>query len=457
MNSAGEVSRHQARVRRRALTRLGIFAALLVTIAVAVVFGGVIDVNRNELQSTIREFGPLGPVIFVLISGTLGALFVPGPVFAIAAGALFGAWMGIPLGMAGSVVCALICREVGAHLGRDAAEEIAGARLGQLTAWLDRYGLTAVIAFRLLPAMPDAPLNYAAGLTRLKRWQVGLGTAIGVIPRTLGWGLVGATVGGGSGWLATVGGALIIGADAGGAIAALLVARHLGMTPRALWRKMRGAPADHASPKLQAMRITIDGPAGAGKSTVARLVAERLEYTYLDTGAMYRCAALASLRGAEAPGEVEVDFDADGTVLLAGEDVSLLIRSPEVTSLASKVAAEPAVREALVERQRELMAEGDWVAEGRDVGTVVVPDAELKIFLDADPMERAQRRAEQLGADVSEILAQQNERDERDRTREASPLKAAADAVVLDTTGLSVEQVVDAIAALADERTAAAG
>ncbi len=116
--------------------------------------------------------------MFVLLSGALGAIFVPGPILAVAGGLLFGPWLGIPLGMLGASVTALICRELGSHMGRDAAEEIAGARLGQITAWLDRYGLWAVIAFRLFPAMPDAPLNYAAGLTRLRRWQVGLGTFI---------------------------------------------------------------------------------------------------------------------------------------------------------------------------------------------------------------------------------------------------------------------------------------
>ncbi len=473
MTEPADIDRHRQRVRRRAMVRLGLFGALLIAIGLAVTAGGVIDLDRATLQREIREYGPLAPVIFVLVSGVLGALFVPGPVFAIAAGALFGPWLGIPLGICGSVLCALICREIGSHMGRDAAEEIAGARLGQLTAWLDRYGLSAVIAFRLMPAMPDAPLNYAAGLTRLKRWQVGLGTAIGVVPRTLGWGLVGATVGGGTAWLATAGGALIIGADAGGVVAAIIAARYLGISPRILWRKLRGQsieatgkPGSRHLPflhlpdvgeaplasKVARMRIAIDGPAGAGKSTVARLVAERLGFTYLDTGAMYRCAALASLRGAETPGEVEVDFAADGEVLLGGEDVSLLIRTPEVTSLASQIAAEPSVRAGLVDRQRHLMSDGDWVAEGRDVGTVVVPDAELKVFLDADPLERAQRRAAQLGANVEEILAQQNERDERDRTREASPLKAADDAVILDTTGLSIEQVVEKIAALAESR-----
>lgn len=447
-------AQHLRAVRRRAVTRLALFVGFMLALGIAVVAGGIIDVDPKGLQREIRSTGALAPIVFVVTSGVLGALFVPGPVLAIAGGLLFGPWLGVPLGMLGAAVTALICREIGAHMGRDAAEEIAGATLGQMTAWLDRYGLWAVIAFRLFPAMPDAPLNYAAGLTRLKRWQVGVGTFVGVLPRSLGWGLVGATAGGGSKWLAAVGGALIIAADAGGALAAVLAARHLGISPRSLIRRLRGLPAEHASPTIAPMRIAIDGPAGAGKSTVARLVAERLGFTYLDTGAMYRCAALASLRG-QAPADAEVDFDAEGAVYLGGEDVSLLIRTPEVSSLASQVAAEPEVRAGLVSRQRELMAEGDWVAEGRDIGTVVVPDAELKVFLDADPLERAQRRAAQLGADVQEILAQQQERDERDRTRQTSPLMAADDAVHVDTTGLSIDQVVEKIAELAKARGAA--
>lgn len=477
MTAVGDIDRHRARVRRRAIARLGIFAVLIIGVGLAVTLGGLIDLDRNHLQDEIRGYGPAAPAIFIVVSGVLGALFVPGPIFAVAAGALFGPWLGIPLGIAGSAVCALICREVGAHMGRDAAEELAGARLGQLTVWLDRYGLLAVVAFRLMPAMPDAPLNYAAGLTRLKRWQVGVGTAIGVIPRTVGWGLVGATVGGGSAWLATVGGALIIGADAGGVIAAIFAARYLGISPRMLWRKLRGQPieatgkAGHHLPgflhrldqgepplgsKVARMRIAIDGPAGAGKSTVARLVADRLEFTYLDTGAMYRCAALASLRGSSAPGRVRIDFGTDGTVLLDGEDVTLAIRSPEVTVLASHVAADASVRTDLITRQRELMADGDWVAEGRDVGTVVVPDAELKIFLDAEPRARAARRAAELGADIDEVLAQQQDRDARDRERPESPLKPARDAVILDTTGLTVDDVVERIQRLAEKRASEA-
>jgi cytidylate kinase len=139
-------------------------------------------------------------------------------------------------------------------------------------------------------------------------------------------------------------------------------------------------------------------------------------------------------------------------VLLDGRDVSLEIRAPAVSEAASVLAADLAVREALVARQRELIAGGDWVAEGRDIGTVVAPDAELKIFLTADPRERARRRAAELGADVELVLAEQVMRDERDTTRAHSPLQVAADAVVLDTSGLSVAEVVARIAGLMDER-----
>jgi len=191
--------------------------------------------------------------------------------------------------------------------------------------------------------------------------------------------------------------------------------------------------------------IAIDGPAGAGKSTVARSVADALGFTYLDTGAMYRAVALARLRGQD---HDDIGF-ADGRVTLDGEDVSGSIRTPEVTDEASRVSAEPAVRRAMVERQRELMRTGDWVAEGRDIGTVVAPAAEVKVFLTADPRERAARRARETGADPEEVLAQQHERDERDRTREASPLVRADDAEEVDTTGRSIEEVVEEIVGLA--------
>jgi cytidylate kinase len=195
------------------------------------------------------------------------------------------------------------------------------------------------------------------------------------------------------------------------------------------------------------MLIAIDGPAGAGKSTVARAVAEALGFTYLDTGAMYRCVALAELRGAEDPLSCEIELG--GQVTLDGEDVTETIRAPEVSARASEVAARPEVRGHLVALQRTMLRNGDYVAEGRDIGTVVAPDAELKVFLTASPQERAQRRAEQIGADPGQVLAEQIERDERDSTREHSPLAPAPDALRVDTTGLSVDEVVARIARLA--------
>lgn len=192
------------------------------------------------------------------------------------------------------------------------------------------------------------------------------------------------------------------------------------------------------------MLVAIDGPAGAGKSTVARAVADALGFTYLDTGAMYRCVALARLRDPAAdPAALTIDVGA--AVSLDGEDVTEAIRAPEVTDAASRVAADPAVREAMVARQRALIGAGDWVAEGRDIGTVVAPDAELKVFLDADPRERARRRALQAGRDVDAVLAEQEERDARDRGRETSPLDCAPDAMLLDTTGRTLSEVVDRI------------
>jgi cytidylate kinase len=191
--------------------------------------------------------------------------------------------------------------------------------------------------------------------------------------------------------------------------------------------------------------IAIDGPAGAGKSTVARAVAEKLGFTYLDSGAMYRAVALSLLRdpsgtAAERAHEAEIDFD------------DPRLRTPEVSEAASKVAQDPAVRAALVERQREFLNSGDWVAEGRDIGTVVAPDADLKVFLIADPEERARRRAAELGADVEVVLRDQALRDEQDRSREHSPLEPAADAIEVDTTGLSIDEVVDRIGELAHQR-----
>jgi CMP/dCMP kinase len=199
------------------------------------------------------------------------------------------------------------------------------------------------------------------------------------------------------------------------------------------------------------MVVAIDGPAGAGKSTVARAVAARLGFTYLDSGAMYRCVALVSLRRGSDPVQIAetVVISLGERVLVDGEDVSEAIRTEQVSHLASVVAADPQVREAVVAQQRRLLAHGDWVAEGRDIGTVVAPDAQIKVFLTASAAARAQRRAVELGADLATVLAEQAIRDERDLTREHSPLRAARDAVELDTTDLTQDQVVERIVELA--------
>jgi cytidylate kinase len=192
------------------------------------------------------------------------------------------------------------------------------------------------------------------------------------------------------------------------------------------------------------MVVAIDGPAGAGKSTVARALADALGFTYLDSGAMYRAVALQALRSGRPAAEEARALD---TALLSSPE----IRTPDVSEAASKVATDPVVRAALVERQRELMADGDWVAEGRDIGTVVAPDAPVKVFLTADPAERARRRAAELGTDPEMVLRDQTLRDEQDRSREHSPLRAAPGAVEVDTSGLSIDQVVAKIAALVRE------
>jgi CMP/dCMP kinase len=192
------------------------------------------------------------------------------------------------------------------------------------------------------------------------------------------------------------------------------------------------------------MVVAIDGPAGAGKSSVARGVADALGFVYLDTGAMYRAVALAAREACLPPGEVasRVQIDPGERVLLDGRDVTSEIRTPEISDLASVAAADPAVRAALVAQQRRLLSSGDWVAEGRDIATVVAPDAEVKVYLTASPEERARRRAAQLGADAQLVLAEQRLRDERDVGHGRTTLGAALGAVELDTTGLSLDEVV---------------
>jgi pantoate ligase/cytidylate kinase len=217
--------------------------------------------------------------------------------------------------------------------------------------------------------------------------------------------------------------------------------------------------------------VAIDGPAGAGKSTVARAVAERLGYAYIDTGAMYRCVALRCLRegidpadaaGAAAEAEaIDIEFqpldDGGQRVIMDGEDVSAAIRENQVSDAASQVSAHPRVRELMVQRQREMGRGGGVVMEGRDIQTNVFPDAEVKVFLSASPEERARRRAGDLQdrgmpvPSMEELTRGIAERDHRDATRATAPLAAAPDATTINTDGMSIEQVVDAVVALAGE------
>jgi cytidylate kinase len=207
--------------------------------------------------------------------------------------------------------------------------------------------------------------------------------------------------------------------------------------------------------------VAIDGPAGAGKSTIARAVAARLSYVYIDTGAMYRAVALWALRAGiplddshkldELARHARIEFAAGAsTVLLNGEDVTAAIREAGVSEAASKVSALPGVRRAMVEEQRRMAADASAVMEGRDIGTVVFPDADVKIFLDASPNERASRRVEELrgkGLDtgVETVAQEMAERDQRDRTRAEAPLVQAPDAILVDTTGLTIEEVEEAV------------
>lgn len=212
--------------------------------------------------------------------------------------------------------------------------------------------------------------------------------------------------------------------------------------------------------------VAIDGPAGAGKSTIAKRLAERLGFTYIDTGAMYRAVALWGSRQKVDPGDMhrmeqlalasQIELE-PGRIRLNGEDVTDAIRSPEVSSGASKIAVIPGVRRAMVEKQRAIGERVNIVMEGRDIGSVVFPDADVKIFLDAQPHERVRRRLLEVrakGEEVAEtaLAEQMKERDRRDTTRADAPLTQAPDAVYVDSTALSIEEVEEAVLKIVRQR-----
>lgn len=219
-----------------------------------------------------------------------------------------------------------------------------------------------------------------------------------------------------------------------------------------------------------AFNIAIDGPAGAGKSTIARALAKRLSYIYVDTGAMYRAMALYLLReniSADDSGRIEkacesvdtsiIHEDGVQKVLLNGEDVSSLIRSEEVGNMASASAQNGRIREKLVELQRQLAAKTDVVMDGRDIGTCVLPDADVKIYLTASVHTRAVRRFKEylekgMEADLAQIEADIEKRDHQDMSREISPLKKAEDAVLLDSSDMTIEEVLDAMTAVCGKK-----
>lgn len=219
---------------------------------------------------------------------------------------------------------------------------------------------------------------------------------------------------------------------------------------------------------MKELKIAIDGPAGAGKSTVAKLVAKRLSFLYIDTGAMYRALTYAAMKndidvedGSELRrllDSLQIEFDDDGErVFLNKEDVTNRIRNPDVTNNVSKVASHKDVRVKMVERQRELAKSGNVVLDGRDIGTYVLPDAEVKIFLTASVKERARRRYNELRAkgiatDIEQIERDIRRRDELDSTRAFAPLVKAEDAITIDSTDLTIDEVVAKIIDIVKER-----